>query len=469
MTSPQALKKNRRPPKDPSAATAQPKNALERQAMQSHAFRQKVAGANSITICNASSNKVGRMPLRELLQSDKFCVPIFQRRYCWTEAQWQTLLDDAVATISPNASSDATTRYAQGLHSLGRLTCTNIDDSSSNNDEDNDKRASSSSRNLMGLTLAGRSCILDGQQRFTTVTILLAAIRDLLQEYSNNENDGNKDNSITASINLITQILFLDPIQMGAWIHNPNEQLEEGIELDFARLVPTFCDRMPYFAAVLPQCSKATQSTILTTDTIPSSWQRPLVAKAFFLKTLRNRFPTSQELNRILAAMLDRLSMLYFPVNVNHGKDDGTEDLMVIYERLALRDATFCKPTRAEEYQSMDGVDMIRNLLLGCFDKPDDALNFYKDYWLPLERLSEEKKTSVKELVAAFLEEQEEEGDASNDAPRIVKIGTIGGQTYAEFQEWFTEQQSQAESVGTNENELVRSVGKDLLQFASNL
>jgi len=78
--------------------------------------------------------------------------------------------------------------------------------------------------------------------------------------------------------------------------------------------------------------------------------------------------------------------MLVFPIDVGTGRTDGTQDLMVIYERLALRDATFCKPHRQTEYQSMDAVDLIRNLLLGTFSDPESTIDFYRDQWLPLER-----------------------------------------------------------------------------------
>ena len=59
---------------------------------------------------------------------------------------------------------------------------------------------------------------------------------------------------------------------------------------------------------------------------------------------------------------------------------------MVVYDRLALRDATWTKPTRDAEYMSMDGVDMIRNLLLGSFIDEPEAMEFYNLYWLPLEK-----------------------------------------------------------------------------------
>jgi hypothetical protein len=128
-----SLHGNSRPPKDPSAAL-RPKNTLgEKQAMQARAFRQKVKTANSVTICNASSTKVGRMPLHTLLQSSQFCVPIFQPRYCWTRVQGQPLLGDAItisAVLLKNSishdGSAAATKVAQHQHSLERLTCTNM-------------------------------------------------------------------------------------------------------------------------------------------------------------------------------------------------------------------------------------------------------------------------------------------------------------------------------------------------------
>merc|ERR1712232_1513719 len=98
-------------------------------------YQQKMKLAQSFTqggICCGSGQIVGRLPLKQLLLTAaqnnnnknlyrdtipiKFHVPIFQRRYCWTEIQWQTLLMDAATATT---SSD-------DFHSLGRLTCTNL-------------------------------------------------------------------------------------------------------------------------------------------------------------------------------------------------------------------------------------------------------------------------------------------------------------------------------------------------------
>merc|ERR1712157_233060 len=99
--------------------------------------------------------------------------------------------------------------------------------------------------------------------------------------------------------------------------------------------------------------------------------------------------------------------MGYFPVDYKNGRNDGTEDLMVVYERLAIRDATWCKPHRKSEYMSMGGEDMIRNLLLGSFTNGQDVKKFYGEYWLPLEKLTADKHgRSLKQLLEDFLEVQ---------------------------------------------------------------
>lgn len=430
------LRRNRRPPRDPTAAT-RPKNALEQAAMKSLQFRQKVQQANATSICNANSEQVGRMPMRQLLTMDRFCVPIFQRRYCWTETQWKTLLDDA-------AGADGHPK-----HSLGRLTCTNT------------SNASKSTSSLAGVE--GRSCILDGQQRITTTTIQLAAIRDTLEKL---QGDGN---AFVGTIESINQLLFSDQTQMQEWTQQQHQSLlKEGAELPFARLIPTFCDRWAYYMAILP--SKLNDNS---DSKLPTPLPRPLQAKQFFLEALQKDYNTFPKLTKLLRGVLDGLTMLYFPVDIDKNQKDGTDDLMVIYERLALRDAAFCKPTRSQEYQSMDGSDMIRNLLLGSFVSESDALEYYKEYWLPLERARSTTTANgnMVGVLQAFLEAQKGQGNDDNDNA-AVSGGVIGGQIYAEFQAWFAlrlagsvvDEKPSTSSLSVEEK--VRQVGKDLLDFA---
>jgi hypothetical protein len=68
--------------------------------------------------------------------------------------------------------------------SLGRLTCTNVVVSELTVVKNTEITAEEQHLDNNKSTLVTpRSCILDGQQRFTTLTLVLAATRDVLQKY----------------------------------------------------------------------------------------------------------------------------------------------------------------------------------------------------------------------------------------------------------------------------------------------
>jgi len=438
---------------------------------QQQAFRQKVATANEIAICTATSKQVGRRTLRQLLlptennnnndsssntkDYEAYIVPIFQRRYCWTIPQWDTLWMDF-------------TKRSSIRHSLGRLTCTNVPEKSIHHNRQQNATKSSSDSPFDGISQnhnnSHRSIIIDGQQRFTTVTLILAAIRDALLSL----NDSKNDDPLLESIH---RMIFLDVPAMNEWIGAAeNTTLDEGMALEFCRLIPTYCDRSSYLAAILPPTSPQVRAFL--SDTYNPRWHRPVLAKRHFARKIDSLLSSSnqqprQVLDRLTKSLLDGIDILYFPVDVSRGYQDGTEDTQVIYERLAIRDATWCKPTRSSEYHSMDGIDMIRNLFLGSFDTPDSKTNFYKTYWLPLERMyqtttgtdtnektttnnnknNEEEEQSVKSIVEAFLEHERsklnEEERRHQPWAKVQKVGLltaasmdIGGRIYKDFESW---------------------------------
>ncbi len=87
---------------------------------------------------------------REILHSgDQFLVPFFQRHYSWRKENWQRLLDDIVALTE---ESDET------KHFLGPLVCTPF-------------------HPVPGEVTPYQ--LIDGQQRLATLTIALAALRDI--------------------------------------------------------------------------------------------------------------------------------------------------------------------------------------------------------------------------------------------------------------------------------------------------
>lgn len=86
-----------------------------------------------------------------------YVVPLFQRPYSWRQKDWSTLWSDVVETYEQNPPGLAMDQP----HFLGAVVS-----------------------KAAGSTLGGVSAFLliDGQQRLTTLTLLLAALRDAAKE-----------------------------------------------------------------------------------------------------------------------------------------------------------------------------------------------------------------------------------------------------------------------------------------------
>jgi len=468
--------------------------------MQGYQHKMKLAQATSKGICYGSGQNVGRMSLKDLLSQNttgtsqyqqdteipsKYQVPIFQRRYCWTETQWQTLLMDAATSKS--------------LHSLGRLTCTTtITTTTTTNttttaiqqpSAEEEKVATDDDTTIHNTTRTSqhRSIILDGQQRFTTITLLLAAIRDAMwkrqqkaiqKQKNHHHHQGQEDQQAITDIMIaeINQILFPDQDDFEAWLaaaSGPQQQeLKEGMTLSFAKLIPTYCDRWSYYSAILPQDASVSNRLDAASQT---AFHRPLAAKKYYDGMLA--MFSNGEIKNLLQSVYTKLTMLLFPIEFA-GRTDGTEDLMVVYERLALRDATFCTPTRSEEYVTMSGPDMIRNALLGAFVDPTQALEFYQSYWLPMERMAavtltgkeqnddqqqeaeeaEEEERNMASMMHAFLDQEHLEAEEEK-----MEEGTVGGRVYARFQLWQDLHETQS---SLSAEDATRQQGESILTFA---
>lgn len=323
---------------------------MSNNAVNPHSFQGKVARANPNLICTAKADAVRVITVKDLLQT-KLRIPIFQRRYCWAREQWRTLLGDV-------------SKVAKGLkstHALGRITCAVKPDSP-----------------YEGL-------VIDGQQRHTTCVLLLASLRDVMLQRNPSE-------SIIADIN---RLLFPDHAALASWTSSKLAAsletkktilVDEGEELSFAAVVPTYCDRASFYVATLPpdlapagiSCSQSNPSTRCSSGNSSMhevhgggakrlqqsvAWRRPAEAKAYFLQELQSR--NDEELRALATAMLGGLQWLYFPITIssNSNSTDGTDDLAIIFERLAQRDATCCRPHRRSEYADMGAADFVRNLV----------------------------------------------------------------------------------------------------------
>ena len=159
-------------------------------------------------------------------------IPLLQRRYCWTDQQLAQLLRDVTGSTGVSGNMG-------GGHSFNRI----IMHKSSND---------------------GKCIILDGQQRLTTMMILLAALRDALRTVP--------DKSATEAGLLQTQI---DSV-LFPWGSVPDGALarelveKEGQAYAAAALIPTYLDRQSFWQVLL-----SSSPTNIEDD-------RVLCAKAFF-------------------------------------------------------------------------------------------------------------------------------------------------------------------------------------------
>lgn len=95
-------------------------------------------------------NSATQYPVHSLLSHDSntlYRVPVYQREYSWNKQQWEELFDDLMES--------------EGSHFLGTIICLN-------------STVDSLDANVLEL--------IDGQQRMTTITLLMAAVHSILSE-----------------------------------------------------------------------------------------------------------------------------------------------------------------------------------------------------------------------------------------------------------------------------------------------
>jgi len=304
----------------------------------------------------AQSTNVQYLTVDQLLKSCKlYAVPVFQRRYCWNEQQasrlWQSI----------NLMKDA--GMETNNHSIGRL---------------------------MLLELTDRRLVLDGQQRLTTLMLVLCSLRDRADD--------------------------LDEKGLSSEL----EQLCRG------RLIPTLDDRVDF-----DQCFS---------DKIPKGEQPLFVAKRVFSQLAEQL--DVDGIKGMSLAIRKRLSTLAFVL-------EDERSVQRVYENLAKRaisleearrmgvDLSTCTECFLEEKQTpsthygpdgqrlcrkhaeavglancetmtpgveMSPVDLIRNFIMEHY--PDEAAmrKAHAEYWSPLEvkaKGTEGMETVMREFLAS--------------------------------------------------------------------
>jgi len=368
-----------------------------------------------ITIVQGKKDDVWKGSIGRVMTSGYYRIPIFQRRYAWQQPQWNLLLNDTLKALRTGQE-----------HSLRRINVLKI-----GNDEKRPK-----------------TLVIDGQQRLTTLSLLLASIRDVALSTKTKEGD--------ALAERIDAILFPDPDALQAWAkENAGKPVEEGLDLACCIVSPTYFDRQAFAVAILPE--KFRPKTKITGP------DQTLQAKRFFVRLLQGEgvgrvlrlktFATPSEAPRkedperfvrglelLLDALLTKLNTLYFGVDLSEGRP--TEQLQIVFERLAAHNNTWEKPRRASEGVKMSPVSFIRNLVLSCFPKEEDAIKVYKEKWLGLEVAAGKRDELVEEFFTAFL------NSASPQSKKQSTFGNLGGGLYARFRAWFGTQigKSQADA-----------------------
>lgn len=237
------------------------------------------------------SSQIEHKSLQELLQSNAvYRIPVFQRRYCWTQLQWRELWRDV--TRMGGADSDAEN------HSLGRV--------------------------LMRQREDGSQLILDGQQRLTTIILLLSALHDRLS--------------------LLGEMGEAEVVQK---------------LLGEERLIPTLDDRTD-FRRCLQEANPEGDGPLLEAKRLFSSFCEEVDAR---------------ECVKLVSVLLQRFSVMTFILQTD-------QRLQVIYHMMSTGWGTEGSTPGIE----MSPVDFIRNFVLENFADDEQMMrNMHSQYWSPLE------------------------------------------------------------------------------------
>jgi hypothetical protein len=240
-------------------------------------------------------------PIIEFFNGTKqMMVPLFQRQYEWSKPNWETLWDDLLE------------RYDDTGGTLTHFTGAIV---------------TSPARSVpVGVS---KYLVIDGQQRLTTVALLLCAMRSLMEPG-------------TPRYRKITRLLVN----------------EDDADLDHYKLLPTQPDRPPFIALVEGKPEEAGEGRMFEAYTY---FRRRLQAKHGEGETI--------DLERLANTLQDRLTV----VTIHLSESD---DPYLIFESLNAKGAPLTQ------------ADLIRNYLL--LRVPATAQQeVYEKCWLPMQRLGD--------------------------------------------------------------------------------
>ncbi len=109
---------------------------------------------------------ISKVTISQLFERPRrYLVPLFQRRYVWTESdQWEPLWEDIASQADALAHSRTAAGSTPRQHVMGAVVL---------------------GRERTGIREVPTSLLIDGQQRMTTLSVLLAALRDMAASLGN--------------------------------------------------------------------------------------------------------------------------------------------------------------------------------------------------------------------------------------------------------------------------------------------
>ena len=313
----------------------------------------------------------------------RLLVPLFQRRYCWVAEHWARLWRDvALGTAS-----------ALAPHAIGRVTIAR------------DRKA---------------VLVVDGQQRCTTMMLLLAAVRDEARAA-----DAARADPLIAAVDaiLLHRPKLRDNGAAAGAAEGPAalalEQASVGLEsLDHAsqvRLVPSREDRLRFCALVLgapfDRNAGASARRLSACYDHFRNEARELVARqcGYTDSGGGSGAEAVSALASVVDAALRRVTVVAFELQ------DGVA-LQTIYDMLAQRERALTPQFSSYTGQQMAESDLVRNLLLAQLEE-SRRLAAYEEYWLIMERAQGDGDAAVLEaFLAGYLEERRAEAPPAKAA-----------------------------------------------------
>ncbi|CAH9015613.1 DUF262 domain-containing protein [Candidatus Nitrosacidococcus sp. I8] len=249
--------------------------------------------------------------LQEIIEGTRqYIVPLFQRTYSWKKKQWEVLWEDLIEL------SEIDTPHA---HFMGSIVSVQID---------------SSPEGMLKFLL------IDGQQRLTTIFIVLALLRNKLEEQGSGD--------------------FADEIN--DLLINRHKQGD-----DHYKLIPTQEDNITYQNLINNKLGKEKN---LLTD-----------AYRFFEKQLKETNYDFHKLKRIITNYLSIVSIVL----------DRNDNPYLVFESLNAKG------------QPLTQADLVRNHLFMQIEKAEQQ-EIYRKYWNPMQdALVDEKKDNLTEFIRRFL------------------------------------------------------------------